>query len=162
MQNIHFILQTSHTMVRNRQFWFFRPNVLKKSISGPKLNKWTLQSNPSTKFHLDQTFFFFFFFWGVVVVVDQICSKRVFLVQFEHHPWIQHIRINLSTEFHLKKAIFCTNEHHHRLYHIWVSLGTMFHLKQTILSFGPTLTKTGISGPKQKKCISSSNSAYSN
>ena len=107
-------------------------------------------------------FFFFFFFWGVVVVVDQICSKRVFLVQFEHHPWIQHIRINLSTEFHLKKAIFCTNEHHHRLYHIWVSLGTMFHLKQTILSFGPTLTKTGISGPKQKKCISSSNSAYSN
>ena len=113
-------------------------------------------------FTLIRLFFLFFFFWGVVVVVDQICSKRVFLVQFEHHPWIQHIRINLSTEFHLKKAIFCTNEHHHRLYHIWVSLGTMFHLKQTILSFGPTLTKTGISGPKQKKCISSSNSAYSN
>ena len=84
--------------------------------------------------------------------MDQICPKRVILVQnrkIRHHHWILHIQISLSTKFQHKliilifwtkfasKKVFSVkmekNEHHHCILHIHISISTNFQLKLSIL-----------------------------
>ena len=113
-----------------------------------------------TKFHLWQIDF-----------LDQICPKRVFLVQNrknkDHHQ-IQHIWILLDPKFYRnqticifwkktkknkttittknsKKVFFIQNrkgEHNHCIQHTLINLDTKFHLKQFLL-FWPNLAKKG-------------------
>ena len=84
----------------NWQFWFFGPNLHRKSTSGLKQKSehyhWILhiQIRLVTKFQLKLTTNF----------LVQICPKRVFPVEnrkSEHHNWILRIWISLSTKFQL-------------------------------------------------------------
>ena len=89
-----------------------------------------------TKFHLDQTILLFwikfaqkrysrskigslditiiFRIFRIIYVpnlfIGPFPPKRVFPVQkrkFEHHDWIQHIRVSVSSKFHLQQTMWC-------------------------------------------------------
>ena len=69
----------------------------------------------------------------------------------EHHLWILHIWISLSTKFYVKLTVLIfldqifpkrlfpvergRSEHHHEILHIRISLGAKFQPKLTILIF---------------------------
>ena len=92
-------------LILNRQFWFFGPTLPKRNISRPKQGRWMLLSNSP---------YLNYCRWQISSLIDNfyflntIFQKRFFLIQktkFEHLCWIQHIRINLCTKFHLKQTI---------------------------------------------------------
>ena len=97
--------------------------------------------------------------------LDQIYSINIFLFKnrkSEHHHWIPHVQISLSTKFQLKRTILIfyiisaqtdnfnllnqicpkvfpsenrKRGHHHGILHIWISLGTKFQLKTDNFGF---------------------------
>ena len=100
----------------NWQFWFFWPDLPKKSFSGLQQKKWTphifyiilhIQISIVRNFSLNLQFWFF----------GPYLPKKVFPVENRK------------------------SEHHHGILHIWISLDTKFQLKLIILSFWNKFTQ---------------------
>ena len=147
------------------------PAKTKHTTDGYSFCEINIQIALDSKFQLQQKFWF----------LEQISKKMYFLpkTQNEHHYWILHIRISLSTNFQLKLtiAIFWTKFAKKGSYFqsktdkidttiefcifelVFVS---NFTLNKQFWIFGPNLPKKDIYGQKQKKWTSSLNSAYSN
>ena len=113
--------------------------------------------------------------------LDQTFPRRVFLAYNrckEHHHWVLHIRINLSSKFFPEQINlnFWTkyaqkrylgpkaqkSEHRYWILYIRISPGPKFQNKLTILISWTKFAQKWFSSLKQIKWIMSLNSAYSN
>ena len=118
-----------------RHFWFFGPNLHKKTVPGRKLKKreqrhWILHIRISlgTKFQLKLTISIF---W------TNFAQKGCFQSKTEN--------VNTTIAFCVFELVYVPN----------------FSLNWQFWFFGPSLPKKGISSSKWKKWISPLNSAYS-
>ena len=91
----------------NWRFWFFWPDLRKKGFPCLKQKKWTqhiFYIILHIQISLERNFSSNWQFW----IFGPNLPKKVFLVKkwnSEHHHWVPHIEISLSTKFLLKLII---------------------------------------------------------